>query len=64
VQREHHGDVDQLLGFLVQRAVVVGGVTLAATLFASPPSESPRRGSAGSTRVVLGPGAVRLDGTF
>jgi hypothetical protein len=49
---------------LAAGAVVVGGVTLAATLFSSSPSESPRRGSAGSTRVVLGPGAVRLDGTF
>jgi hypothetical protein len=49
---------------LAAGAIVVGGVTLATTLFASSPSESPRRGGAGSTRVVLGPGAAYLDGTF
>jgi hypothetical protein len=49
---------------LTVSAILVGGVTLASSLFSSSPSGTPRRGSAGTTQVVLGPAAVRLDMTF
>jgi hypothetical protein len=44
-------------------ALVVGGVTLISSLLSSS-SSPPKRGDGGTTRIVLGPGAVRLDTTF
>ena len=49
---------------LAVSAVVVGGITLASSLFSSSPSSAPKRGSSGTTQVVLGPASVRLDMTF
>lgn len=48
---------------LAAAALVVGGVTLLST-WLSPAPSAPTRGSTGTTRVVLGPTAARLEVTF
>ena len=48
---------------LAAAAFVVGSVTLLST-WLSPSAGPPTRGSSGTTRVVLGPGAARLEMTF
>jgi hypothetical protein len=49
---------------LAAATIVVGGVTLLSTLMSGPSSGAPTRGSAGTTRIVLGPASARLDVTF
>ncbi|HZU81779.1 MAG TPA: PEGA domain-containing protein [Polyangiaceae bacterium] len=48
---------------LTAAAVVVGGITLISTLTSSS-SSAPARGSAGGTRVMLGPASASLETTF
>ncbi|MGO8997977.1 MAG: PEGA domain-containing protein [Polyangiaceae bacterium] len=48
---------------LTAAAILIGGVTLYSTLSSSAPTAS-KRGSAGATRVSLGPGSVRFEMTF
>jgi hypothetical protein len=48
---------------LTAAAVLVGGITLIATL-TSPASSPQTRGSAGGARVMLGPASARLEATF
>lgn len=47
---------------LTAAAVVVGGITLYSTLSSSP--SAPKRGSAGTTRLSLGPASARFEMTF
>jgi len=48
---------------LTAATLVIGGLTLFSTL-TSTSSSGTQRGSTGTTRIVLGPGAARLEGTF
>ncbi len=48
---------------LTAATLVVGGLTLYSTL-SSPSAGGTQRGSTGTTRIVLGPGSARLEGTF
>jgi hypothetical protein len=64
---QHDASMTQTFGaiadWLTAAALVVGGITLYSTLSSSS-SSATQRGSTGTTRIVLGPGAARLEGTF
>jgi tetratricopeptide (TPR) repeat protein len=49
---------------LTAAALVIGGLTLFSTLSSQSPSSGQRGSTGGTTRIVLGPGSARFEGTF